>query len=142
MEFGVRRGSWNQSPTDTEGRLSFPGVKSYIRIFDWAGVGATNPHVVLGSTVLLKILKKIIQTVLKILWLLEMLLNNKTLPRKDFYLIYLCTASSLKGHGGQVYGIQLPLSFTNDLTLGSDLNSLINKLEMIIVRTTQDFNDK
>lgn len=52
--FWYPQGPKTNLPADTEGWLSFGGVKSYTQIFDCMGVGIPNRHVVQGSTVLLR----------------------------------------------------------------------------------------
>lgn len=54
MDFGIHRGFWNESPTDTKGQLKFWGSQKLYMAFDCAGVSATNPHVQ-GSTVFLSL---------------------------------------------------------------------------------------
>lgn len=52
--FWYPQGLKTNLPADTEGWLSFGGVKSYTQVFDCMGVGIPNHHIVQGSTVLLR----------------------------------------------------------------------------------------
>ena len=47
----VSMGSWDQSPSDTEGQLqlSFWGITSRVQIYSRTGLGPTNPGFVQGS---------------------------------------------------------------------------------------------
>lgn len=46
--WGTHRGSWNQSPADIKGQLSFGEVKIYTQIFDYVGgmvsMGVSTPN--------------------------------------------------------------------------------------------------
>lgn len=49
MDFGICGGSLNQCPADTEGQLSFGGIKIYMRIFDCMRVGDPTPALFKGQ---------------------------------------------------------------------------------------------
>lgn len=51
VDFGIHRGSWEQSLVHTQAQLSFCGVKRYTLVFNCMGIGTPNLYIVQGSTI-------------------------------------------------------------------------------------------
>lgn len=54
LRMSVYTGGPGTNPCGYRGITSFGGVKSYVRVFNWVGVGAPNLHVVQETTIFFK----------------------------------------------------------------------------------------